>query len=119
MKTTPEQLSEVMAQAIGSDCLYRHQFGIVYTQGMKAMAETAGAYWLIDLIASHQIYKHVRTEPFQVWVLTVQDGKATAEAFDDIPGKLLTRQAIEHTDFPPGEWKLYLVDGVLMIPSEY
>jgi len=28
-------------------------------------------------------------------------------------------EKIPYTDFPPGEVKLYLIDGVILLPSEY
>lgn len=119
MAATPEQLRATLAHCIGSENLYKHQFGIHYTDGIKIMAETAGAHWFIDLVASWQLSPKVRKEPFQIWTLTVTGRQAVARAFHDLPGEQLAEQEIEYTDFPPGEWKFYLVDGVLMVPGEY
>jgi hypothetical protein len=33
------------------------------------MADEAGAYWLLDIIASYQTDAKIRREPFQVWEL--------------------------------------------------
>ena len=43
-----EELENGLAQFYGGDELYRHQFGIRYTSGVRFLAEKAGAYWLID-----------------------------------------------------------------------
>lgn len=37
--------------------------------GVKYMADEAGAYWLLDIIASYQTDAKIRREPFQVWEL--------------------------------------------------
>lgn len=47
---------------------------IMYTEGVKDMADACGAYWLIDLVISHQLTKSVRFEPFQVWQLKESKG---------------------------------------------
>jgi hypothetical protein len=81
------------------------------------MAELCGAYWLIDLIASHQINCKVAAEEFQVWTLRpANQGLARAT---DGNNELITCQQIEYTDFPLHEIKLYLDQGTLMLPGEY
>ena len=82
------------------------------------MAELCGAYWLIDLIASHQINRKVAAEEFQVWTLNVQANQGLARATDG-NNKLITSQQIDYTDFPLDEVKLYLDHGTLMLPGEY
>jgi len=42
---------------------------ILYTDGVKELAEGCGAYWLIDLIISHQCHRDINLERFQVWDL--------------------------------------------------
>ena len=88
---------------------------------MKFLAEKAGAFWLIDLVASYQTAR-LRREEFQVWTLTVDRDRtpvavATCQADTDAP--VLVRQEIDHTDFPLPSIKLWLVNGALMLPSEY
>jgi hypothetical protein len=126
---TPETLESDLAQFTGSENLYRHALNrnFMHTDGVNYLAEKAGAFWLIDLIASHQLSCRVRTEPFQLWTLT-RTGKRTpmavAECRADTDAPVLARQEIEFTDFPLQSIKLYCVDGgddtvVLMLPSEY
>ncbi len=88
---------------------------------MKFLAEKAGAFWLIDLVASHQTAR-LRQEEFQLWILTVDRDNtpmAVATCQADTGKPLLVRQEIDYTDFPLPSIKLYLVDGVLMLPDEY
>ena len=54
----------------GSENFYCHRPSLMlYTDGVKDMAEACQAYWLIDLIISHQCKKAVNLERFQVWEL--------------------------------------------------
>jgi hypothetical protein len=85
------------------------------------LAERCGAYWLINLIVSHQLSASVRSEPFQVWELklckTTNGAKVTCA---DGNRRELISQRIPYTDFPlPEGITVYLIDGVLLLPSEY
>ena len=102
-----------------------------YTDGIKFLAGKAGAFWLIDAIASHQP-KAVRLglEP-QFWALVPTPTKNypdscawNARADRDVPPTI--RQRIEYTDFPfavtdgkPEKFAVWVCNGVLMLPSEY
>lgn len=114
----PELIRASLAEYCGTEQYYR-SLNFVYTDGVKAMAELCGAYWLIDLIASWQVEKRVRTKPFQVWELTVQDDRGSLTMREDGGEPILAHQHIEYTDFPLGEIKFYVASGVLMLPSEY
>lgn len=120
-----------LEQFIGSETIYRHWLcGVHFTEGVKYLAEKAGAFWLIDLIASHQLKPKVRAQEFQIWTLTVHPtpkklfGKtiaARAECRWDTDSVVICAQNIEYTDFPVSmsPFKLYMVNKVIMLPSEY
>ena len=111
-----------LAQFCGTENWWKHWTGrLTFTDGVKFLAEKAGAFWLIDLVASHQTAK-LRREEFQIWILTVDRNRtpvavATCQADTDKP--ILVRQEIDYTDFPLPSIKLWLVNGALMLPSEY
>lgn len=113
-------ITAALAQHRGSETFYRHGLlrGFVYTEGVRDLAERADCYWLIDLVASHQLSPAVRREEFQVWKLAL-DGKggATATAEDGDGGKV-AEQAIPFTDFPLPEIELFFENGTLYLPSE-
>ena len=45
----------------GSENFYCHKPSLIlYTDGVKDMAERCDAYWLIDLIISHQCHKECK-----------------------------------------------------------
>lgn len=112
---TAEEIKNELAQCIGTMKYYRHCTGFLkYTDGVHVLAESADCYWLIDAIASYR-----RTELFQVWKLEVTFGEAVLTMKEDSDCSLLVEQKIVYTDFPLDEITLWLIDGVLILPSEY
>ena len=128
-------LEDNLAQFSGSEQWYKHFSGrLIYTDGIDYLAREAGAFWLIDAIASHQpqisriASKQQRTDilDFQIWVLRKtpqlrwpKAAKLTMHA--DLPGEAIVTQIIEFTDFPLDEITLYLEAGeypTLMLPGE-
>jgi hypothetical protein len=103
----------------GTENWYRHFSGMLYTDGVQAVAETYQAYWLIDLVFSHQLSKAVKVQPFQKWVLQRTQGDAFMAVCDDGNGNVITQQAIPFSDFKDDILTLYLTEGVLLLPSEY
>jgi hypothetical protein len=113
-------IEAALAQHGGSLDRFRHWTKhIIHTPGVEDMAKICSAYWLIDLVASHQITSSVRAEEFQVWTLTVAADRTGLAVAEDGNGREIARQAIQFTDFPLGEIKLYLDQGTLMLPGEY
>lgn len=108
----------IMAQFTGSENLYRHIMGTTYTDGVKYVADTMGAYWLLDLIVSHQLDKKVRKEGFQVWKLVVTGTKAKAIC-EDGDGEVVVTQSIPYTDFPAPGITLWFANKTIFLPSEY
>ena len=87
------------------------------TDGVKAIADAAGCYWLLDIIGSHQ--SNDKLDPnFQVWKLVVKpDRSAAVRGYND-KTRIITEK-IEWTDFPLDELKLYLIGNVILLPGEY
>src|ERR1039458_7739091 len=55
-KPTADELEQCLRYFTGTEEYHRHWMRrITFTDGVKFLAEQAGAYWLIDLIASWQI----------------------------------------------------------------
>lgn len=128
MKTktiNPDQLSADLRQFTGTTQWHRwsNLTHLVCTDGAKYLAEEAGAYWLLDAIASHQkslVRNFPAMQSFQVWLLNVSDDKScrlTCAEDSDIPPVVV--QNIKFTDFPMKEIKLYVCDRVILLPSEY
>lgn len=104
----------------GGDAQYRHPLmrSVNYTEGAKYVADTAGAHWLLDVVASHQLDPKVKAEPFQVWKLEVTGsvGKVICEDGND---NVVTTQDIPFTDFPEPGVTLWFTGNVILLPSEY
>lgn len=111
-----------LSQFTGTEQYYRHYLGLNYTDGIRYLAEEAGAFWLIDAIASYQTKGFLKDPDllhFQLWELQVKDNTATLTCKKDSNKESVVSQFIEFTDFPLESIKLYVVDKVLMLPSEY
>ena len=103
----------------GTDHWYQHGLTpIKYTDGVRFLADGAGAFWLIDDICFAQKCRAVCAEEFQTWTLKVVDKTATLTC-DDGNGRVVYSKRIEFTDFPMQEIKLWLTDQALLLPSEY
>lgn len=109
----------------GTEHWYRYSplfHNVLITDGVKYVADEAGAYWLADLISSH--------------LASVKDGFAIAQLkkrdddewdfflVDDLPpNDTYAYQRIAYSDFPLEEIKLYVIhDGqnwTILLPSEY
>jgi hypothetical protein len=112
------ELETELANFTGTENHYQHCFGFHYTDGIKYLAERAGAYWLLDLIGSYQ-YK-CKNVGFQIWRLDVDNDKrgvVTMREDDGLPD--LVTQRIPYTDFPIGKLELYYIDDVLLLKTEY
>lgn len=110
-------LQTELQQFTGTSCYYKHPFGLKYTDGIQYMAETCGAYWFLDIISTELLALN-KTEPFISINLHVADNKGTIKADDGNENPLWERE-LEYTDFPEGEFRFYLIDGVALLPSEY
>lgn len=109
-------------QFTGTETWFRHPLNrkVVYTEGVQYVAETGGAYWLIDEIALIQPYdKTVAAEEFQVWTLKVRTDRTATLACEDGNGNVVFTKELEYTDFPLDEIKLYFTDNTILLPSEY
>jgi hypothetical protein len=105
-----------LQQFTGTEQHFRHWSGrLLYTDGVKHMAERAGAYWLIDLVASYQ--SEHRDVWFQVWDLKAKDRAGVVTMRGD--SEVLVKQELEYTDFPLESLRVFVADGVLLLPSEY
>src|SRR6056297_880768 len=90
---------------------FRHSInrGVIYTPGVRHIAEEGGAYWLIDAIASHigspefnkAADRDYRIGTMHFWTL-LRNGSGGAELFAkaDSPEDAFIVQDIPFTDFP-------------------
>ena len=134
---TAERIESALASCSGTEG-YRFNAltraaNMVYTDGVKMMADMCEAHWLIDAIVSYQkrCMKDEMLRQMQFWTLKVDDGSAILVCERDTGNVFLT-QKIDTTDFPLPEMKIWLEAGwtsfgggkpgrvmVAMLPSEH
>jgi len=115
------EIMNIISNAHGTEAY--HKFSSipgfpVATDGVIALAEAADYFWLLDIIGSHQSNKKLDPN-FQVWKLEVDLENSTGVVFGYNDDELIITQEIPFTDFPLEEVKLYLMGGVILLPSEY
>lgn len=103
----------------GTEKYYKHWLGFNYTDGVQYLAEHAKCYWLLDAIGSYQREAKVKGEGFQVWTLEVSNKKGTLTMRADSGLPVIVSQEMDYTDFPFDSIELWLIGGVLILPSEY
>jgi hypothetical protein len=121
--TTKTLTAADLAQLTGSENWYRHSLNrdIVFTDGAQYVAETGGAFWLLDEIALANRYeRRVKAEEFQVWTLTrTKTGNGATLDCGDGNGNTVYSKRIEFTDFPLDTVKLFCEGGTILLPSEH
>jgi len=121
-------LNNELRQFSESETFYKHALTRqIFTEGVHYVRETYRCFWLIDDILLYGV--ELKKEPFQVWtlkrVMTTEDGrvKERTNAFtlscDDGNKNVLRTIQIPFSDFPGDSIKFYLIEGVLLLPSEY
>jgi hypothetical protein len=123
----PSSLQAQLAQFHGSaTCTHDAVVpSLLLTEGVVFMAQTAGAHWLTDVVASYVHDARARQEEFQMWrlmastinrtgVITIADGDGDAA---------IVTQLLDYTDFSLVEITVQLVrEGarwIMLLPSEY
>ena len=111
-----------LKQFTGSEHWYKHGLvrNIRFTDGAKFVADTAGAYWLLDEIAFAQSGQpKVAAEEFQVWKLTVNADHTAALTCEDGDYNVVFTKALEFTDFPIEGITLWFASNTIYLPSEH
>ena len=116
-------------QFTGTETWWRHPLykNFSYTDGMRHVAQTAEAYWLLDVIFSHAAAIErgnkmaSNSRLFLVFNLTVAEDNSAKFITEDGNKNTIKEacQAIPYTDFPAQTFTCWMVDGVCMLPSEY
>lgn len=105
-----------LEQFIGTEAYHRLSiFPMLATDGVRYFCEKAEAFWLFDEMCAFTIDN--RTQPFIVAEVVGKDGKAVVTYLDGNCTELATKK-YTHSDLL-GEYKFYINNGVIMLPSEY
>lgn len=122
MTNTPTFSTAALRQFTGTERWYRHALvpRIVFTDGAKFVADSAGAYWLLDDIACAQLAEEaVAKVRFQLWKLVVAADASADLTCEDGNGGIVYRKHLDWTDFPAEGVTLYFTDNTILVPMEY
>ena len=84
----------IMAWFTGSETFYRYGLtgDALFTEGVKYVADRAGAYWLLDAICLANVYEpKVLSEEFQLWTLSVTEAATGVLICEDGKGNVFYR----------------------------
>jgi hypothetical protein len=112
-----EAIESGLSQCTGTEDYWKNDaLCFRYTDGVRFMWESCEAYWLLIAISSYR-----RNEPFQVWELkrNTENSGAVLTMKEDTNEPELVKQKIPLTNFPLQEIKFFLIDGILLLTSEY
>lgn len=103
-------------QSNGTETVWKHPLGLTYTDGVRLFAMEHEAYWTLDVVASY--LPQLRKFDFLVIYFDVDDGKCCFHAREDSDLPDVIIQHIPFTDLDVSV-RYYLIDGMLMFPSDY
>ena len=119
------ELRTELKQFHGTTEYHKHLFPgkspILLTDGCRYIRDECRAYWLFDAILSYQQDKILKGINFQVWELKQLKKDLTWQLTcrEDTGRKPLITQSIEYSDFPLDYIKIWVIDKVALLPSEY
>jgi hypothetical protein len=90
---------------------------IVLSEGCKFLREKEEFKWLFDLINSHQ--SRLKNEEFQEWITTRISDNEFIVTCTDGDDQTFATQKIQYSALPLDTLKIWLVEGVYLLPSEY
>ena len=119
--TIKRNLSEFHGTSEYHKHLFPGKSPILLTDGCKYVREVCKAYWLFDAILSYQQDKILKGINFQIWELTQlrKDLTWLLTCREDTGRKPIISQLIEYSDFPIDNIKIWVIDKVAILPSEY
>lgn len=94
---------------------------ILLTDGCKYVRAACKANWLFDSILSYQCEQVLKGVGFQVWELKrlKKDLSWLLTCREDTGTKPIVNQSIEFSDFPLDYIKIWVIDKVALLQSEY
>jgi hypothetical protein len=119
------EIKRALREFRGTEKYHRHLFPgkskIDLTDGCDFVRTHMNAFWLFDAILSYQCEKILREVNFQIWELrqSKKDLSWLLTCREDSDKKPLITQTIEFSDFPIEGIKIWLIDKVALLPSEY
>lgn len=109
--------NDELRQYTCTDNYYKHPFGMLFTDGIKALCEKFECYWFLDIVCSYQ--SGLMDVVFQVWSLNVNDDGSAKVICTDGNGQTVRTQSIMFTDFRAKVAEIWVEGNVMLLPSEH
>jgi hypothetical protein len=112
------KLVSELADFCGTHHWYPHHLvkAMTYTDGVKYFADRTGSFWLIDVVGT-EFFPLPAEQPF-LSITVTSDGLSSEITFTDGNDNQITARKFSFSTMPVGEWKFYLTNEVLFLPSE-
>ena len=113
-----------LKQFTGTESYHKHLFPgkspLLLTDGCAYLRDACNSFWLFDCILSYQLEKVLKGVNFQLWELrqSKKDMSWLLSCSEDSGLKPLISQRIEFSDFPLDYIRIYVIQGVALLPSE-
>ena len=120
-RTITKELSQFHGTAEYHKHLFPGKSPLLLTDGCKYVRDACNAYWLFDAILSYQCEKILRNVNFQIWELKQlkKDFTWLLTCREDTGRRPLISQSIEFSDFPLDYIRIWVIDKIALLPSEY
>lgn len=129
LEAKPSGLHYALAQFSGSEHYYQHLHPLLLTDGSKFLADEAGCYWLMDIVALRMCPALAGKDSFFVVDVERRGRGVTLTAHDGGLGeaepRVYYREDITLSDFPLEHYAFYVAfepsvsRWVAMLTSEY
>ena len=114
-----------LSQFHGTEEYHKHLFPgkspLLLTDGCKYVRDKLESFWLFDAILSYQNHKALKDINFQIWEFKQlkKDFTWLLTCREDTGKKPVISQSIEFSDFPVDYIRIWVIDKVALLPSEY
>lgn len=121
-RLTSEELKKELNYFYGTENYYKNNLmRIRYTDGVKFFAEAAGAYWFLQEVNNGYVRLLMKMPKSMLEFLNIKVVSKNRKAVITIADgdKVYFTRRISFTDMPEGEWEFYLINDIMLLPSEY
>ena len=108
-----------LSSYICTEQYHKYLCDTILTDGVKEAADIYQCYWFLDIIASVQYMPEVHAEGFQVFKLERVKNDHFKVTMEDGNDNVIYTQNIAYSDFKDDILTLWVVDKIIMLPSEY
>ena len=122
---TYEELHSELNNFYGSMAYYKANIfsNIVITEGVRYFCDICECYWLLDEAIIYALRELSKKYSFLIVEFKVTNKRGTTyiEVKEDSNTELLFKRRTKDllNKIPIGEYKFYLIDNVMLLPSEY